>query len=56
MLICFQDCFSIKSIDLSHNNIPFITKRMFPEDKYDHDDDNCDDHDDDHDNDDTLMP
>ena len=33
-----QDCFSIKSIDLSHNNIPFITKRMFPEDKYDYHD------------------
>ena len=36
-LLC-QDCFSIKSIDLSHNNIPFITKRMFPEDKYDYHD------------------
>ena len=41
-MFCFQDCFSIKSIDLSHNNVPFITKRMFPEDKYDHHDDNSD--------------
>lgn len=29
-----DDCLSIKSVNLSHNLIPFVTKRMFPESRW----------------------
>ena len=28
-----EDCLSIRSVNLSYNNIAFITKKMFPEHK-----------------------
>ena len=28
-----EDCLSIRSVNLRNNNIPFITKKMFPEHK-----------------------
>ena len=28
-----DDCLSIRSLNLRNNNIPFITKKMFPEHK-----------------------
>ena len=30
----FDDCLSIRSLDLSFNQIPFITKKMFPESRW----------------------
>ena len=30
----FDDCLSIRSLDLSFNKIPFITKKMFPESRW----------------------
>ena len=30
----FDDCLSIRALDLSFNKIPFITKKMFPESRW----------------------
>ena len=30
----FDDCLSIRRLDLSFNRIPFVTKKMFPESKW----------------------
>ena len=30
----FEDCLSIRKIDLSHNKVAFVTRKMFPESKW----------------------
>ena len=30
----FEDCLSIRRIDLSHNKVAFVTRKMFPESKW----------------------